>query len=353
MTFKNKFIGLSATALALLALIALGLVFSPQNNQRRAAQVKLLSDGGKYDISDFSITADKATVRIYKDGTEWKMEKGGVTVPADGAKAVALIKALSGSKELYKVSSKKEDQAKFGFDAEGERRLTAKNVRGKLVTDIRVGGNAGTGNDVYIAFSGKDAVYSVKSDFASYLRTDDRSWANLKVITNGPKSDEVQGLVMDVNIPGTRADAATKGAAKAPVADSGLISLKYEIDRNSKTWKAKGDDLKKLDPATVEAFVKDFLDFESDALVTDKVDEAKALIANPAGKVTLVTGKGTVVSLLISAPDAENRYVVKLADKDQMYYTNHFTLTNRLRSLDSLAVVAAPQKAKAATPAKK
>jgi hypothetical protein len=352
MTFKNKFIGLSATALALVALIALGLVFSPENNQKRAAQVKLLSDGGKYDIGEFSITADKVTVRLYRDGTDWKMEKGGVTVPADSAKAVALIKALSGTKELYKVSSKKEDQAKFGFGAEGERHLSAKNVRGKVVTDIRVGGMAGTGNDVYLAFAGKDAVYSAKSDFASYLQTDDRSWANLKLITDRLKADEVQGISFDVKIPGTHPDAS---AAKtpAPAADSGLISLNYEIDRSNKTWKVKGDDLKKLDPSTVDAYVKDLLDFESDALVTDKVDEAKTLIANPVGKVTLVTGKGTAVTLIFSAPDAENRYVVKLSNKDQLYYTNHFTLTNRLRSVDSLTVVAAPAKAKAKAPANK
>jgi hypothetical protein len=340
MTFRDKFIGLSATAGALIVIIALGLVFSPENNQRRAASGKLLADGKQSAASEITLSVGKESITLRKNGKGWTFEKGGASLMANSAKVTDFLSALSGVKELYKVSSKKDDAAKFGFGADSEKRVAIQDAKGKTLSDFAVGSSAGTGNGIYVRLSGKDSVYTAKNSFDSYLKTDDRTWANLKLISDGTKADDIQGVKIDAKL------AATSGAEG--------INLSYEIDRDArKGWKVKGNDATKLDRSAVESYVKDLVGFEADSVVSDKQEEAQALLDSPAIRVTLTTGKGTEIELLVSAADAENRYVIKRSDGSQLFYTNHFTLSSHLRSVASLTEVKVEKKAKAESKAKK
>ncbi len=330
MKFQTKFIALSGAAGLLALTIVLALVFSPANNQRRSASASLLSDRNRAKVGEISLTAEGKTISIVKNGEQWSLNLDGKSYPASADKVDDFFTALQSVKELYKISSKPESMQSFGLAPVGKR-VTLKDSSGKAILDIKLGNQDKSGKNIYLAYEGKDTVLSGKNSFASFVRVDDRSWADLRVLPQDIKETDIQELEVWADI----AESSGMEGRK----------LSYALIRDARRgWKVKGDDVVKLDASFVDQYLRALLKFESDSLVSEDREGAAALIAKPSARVTLKSGKGAEYVILASAQDGENRHVIKEAGLEQMFYTSAWTLRSNLRELESLKLVEAKEK---------
>jgi hypothetical protein len=330
MTYRNKVLSLGAAAGILALAIALGIVFSPANNQRRSASATMLSEKARAKVGAIGLTVDGGSLTIRKNGAGWAVDKGGVVVAASAEKIEAFLDAVQSVREMYKVSSKKESQGQFGLEP-ATKRIILSDASGKEILNLKLG-KADTGNkSIYAAFEGKDAVYSVKNSFESYVRLDDRSWVDLRLIQKDIKDSDVQEMDIQAELPESSGQEA--------------LIISYHLKRDSrKGWKAVGNDGLQLDPNLVNQYVRSLVRLESDSLVGDKKDEAASLIAKPIATIRLLTGKGLEYRIIASAQDGEKRHVLKEAGSETMFYTSSWTLRNNLKKLDSLQYVEEPKK---------
>jgi hypothetical protein len=331
MKFRTKLYALSGVAAFLAIAIALGLVFSPENTQKRSLRGDILADKSKDKVAGAKIEANGQSVILKKSPDGWLLEKAGIDFPASASKVESLLAALSSAQEMFKVSSKKDSFASLGLTPAGKR-ITLSDSSGKAIVDIVLGKEEGNGKKIYLAFQGKDAAYSVKNTLAGFLQTDDRSWADLKAVSKVFKDGEIQ----EISVKGSLPDS---DGAEAVTAD-------YRLLRDAKKgWIVNGNPGFALDPNKVDRYVDSVTSMEGDAFVTDKAAEAKKLLETPLVTISFRSGKGTEYRILMAGPDAEKRYVAKEASSANMIYANAFTAYNQVKTLDSLKFVEPEKKA--------
>jgi len=331
MKFRTKLYALSGVAAFLAVAIALGLIFSPENTQKRSLRGDILAAKSKDKVAGVKIVNEGQSVLLKKTQDGWLMEKAGLDFPASTVKADSLLAALSSAQELYKVSSKKDSFASLGLSP-ANKKITLSDASGKAIVDIVLGKAEGNGKKIYLAFEGKDAAYSVKNTLAGFLQTDDRTWADLKAVSKEFKDGEIQEISVKGNL------AAQDGAEP--------VTANYRLVRDAKKgWIVDGNAAFALDPNKVDRYVDSVAALEGDSFVTDKSAEAKKLLEAPAVTIAFRSGKGTEYRILIAGPDAEKRYVVKEASSASMLYANAFTVFNDVKTLDSLRFVEPEKKA--------
>ncbi len=331
MKFRTKLYALSGAAGALAILIALGLLLSPENMQKRALKGDLLSAKMKDKVAAIQIEAGGKSLALKKADGGWTMEKAGLDFPAKADKVDSLLAALSAAQEMYKVSSKKDSFAKLGLEP-AAKRIKLSDQGGKSLLSLVLGNAEAGGKRIYLAFEGKDASYSVKDNLDSFLSTEDRTWADLRVLRQDFKQGDIQEISVEGGLPASEGQEA--------------LSLKYRLLRDSKKgWAVDGNSSFALDADKVDQFVLAVTDLEGDSFVTDKADEAKKLLEAPAATISFRSGKGTEYRILVSAANAEKVHVAKEASVGIMVNVNDWNVRNALRTLDSLRFVEPDKKA--------
>jgi|GEM_PF-1535718 hypothetical protein len=323
MEFRTKVIALGSTVGALFVLVMAGWIFSPENNQRRAAHGTLVSAKTLDKADSFTIDADGASIQLVRDGQGWAFKKADASFPASAGQVNAFFKAVSGVNELYKVSSRKDTWKSFGLE-EGKKTLTLKDKSGTVLADIVVGGTDATGKKRYVAFTGKDQVYAVKDVFYSYLTSSQRSWADLRVFPETLKPEDVQELQLKADFP-----AEGEGGT--------AFKVEYRLQRDSKKgWKLVGDDAAVLDKPKVEALVRGLVNLEAEDIVSEGQAEAAERLKEVKASAILRSGKGVDYSLRVSAKDADGKHVLALDGKSFIYKISNYSLQYAWKSPESL-----------------
>jgi hypothetical protein len=326
MQFRNKVIALSSAAGALAVLILMGWIFSPENNQKRAARGNIVSARALDKAASVSISADGMALELLKQGGSWVFKKDGLDYPVPADRIASFFKALSGVSELYLASSKKESWKGFGLE-EGKKTLLIKDQAGKAVADLSIGNADPLGKQVYLALAGKDSVYLAANDFLSYIRADQRSWSDLRVFPASLKETDVQEMIIKADLPGDGKE------------DKGL-KFEYRLARDAKKgWKVVGNEAFKLDIAAADKLARSMAGLQGDSFVTDKLEDAQALFKNVQASVMIRNGKGEQLTAQFSAPDAEQRHMLKTDGGKLLFAYSAWNLKNALKPLDELAYV--------------
>jgi hypothetical protein len=324
MDFKKKLITLSSIAAALALLVIAGWIFSPENNQRRAARRDLVGQKALDKASSFAIGADAKSIEVTAEGDSWSFKNGNAAYPASSEKVKAFFKALSQANELYKVSSNKDTWKNFGLE-DGKKTLLLKDKSGKTLADVCVGKDDPTGKQVYVAIAGKDTVYAVSNVFTSYVRADEVSWSDLRLFPAGLDKRNVQEIEVKADFPGEK-----DGEAG--------VKIDYRLVRDAKKpWKVAGNDTIELDTAKVDALVNGIVGMDAESFVLEDGKAAAALlIADERGSVVVRTGKGEEYRLAISKKGSDDKHVMRLDGKDYLYNLSRYSVTYYLKTLDSL-----------------
>lgn len=331
MKFRTKLYALSGTAAFLALAIALGLVFSPENTQKRSLKGDILAAKSKDRVSGITIENEGKTVTLKKAQDLWLMEKAGIDFPASKDKVESLLSALGSAQEMFKVSSKRDAFASLGLSP-AAKRITLSDSGGKAIVAIVLGKQEANGKKIYLAFDGKDASYSVKNTLTGFLQTDDRTWADLKAVSKEFKEGDIQELTVKGGLP------ASDGAE--------AVTVNYRLQRDAKKgWVVDGNPGFALDPNKVDRYVDSVASMEGDSFVAEKLDDAKKLLESPALTLAFRSGKGTEYRILVAGPDSEKRWVVKEAGSAAMLYANAFTVYSDVKTLDALKFVAPEKKA--------
>lgn len=323
MSFKAKLYALGGASCLLTVMIVLGLVFSPDRNLKRQSKGQLISAKALAKVEKIEIHTEEGQVSLSRAGDAWTMERAGVSHPADGERVEAFLKAVAKVEELRKISSKKEDYQKFGLGKEGERRLRLMDKGGSDLVSIAFGDNSTIGKDIYLAFEGKDAVYSTENRFSSYLQVDDRSWALLKVFGSGLKGEDIQGIDLSIDFPG----------------GEGMDAIKtsYRISRDAKKgWKILDQAGKDLDPAACDELASDLAALEADAFVESGSSEAKALMDARIATLVIHSGKDKVYRLTVGGQDSQKRHVMESEGQPSLFYTSSWMIQSSFKTLDDL-----------------
>jgi hypothetical protein len=226
---------------------------------------------------------------------------------------------------MYRISSKKDALAKLGLEP-ATKKIVLSDAAGKILVGLNLGNSEANGKKIYLAYEGKDASFSIKNELDGYLRTDDRSWADLKAVRQDFKEGEIQELSIDGSLPASDGQEA--------------VQAKYRLVRDAKKgWVVDGNPSFILDQGKVGQLLRSVSGLEGDSFVTDKADAAKKLLADPAATLSFRSGKGTEYRILISGADSEKRHAVKEQSSDIMVYVNAWNVRSSLKPLDSLRFV--------------
>lgn len=322
MKYRTKLYALSGAAGALTLLIVLGLAFSPSRSQRRTVKAEILTAKSAEKVVSATIEVSGQSLTLRKSGEGWTMEKAGKAFPASAEKVKAFLQALSSSGGAYKVSSKKTSHASFGLEPQ-TKKIEFYGADGTAIAGLAMGNDETGGKRVYAVLNGKDTVYSLKDVFSNYLRTDDRTWADLRVIPRDIKAEDIQEMTIKAELPGTEGQDAVK-------AD-------YRVIRDAKKgWTLSSDAAFPLDESKVDLLARHVAGLEGDSFVVEKADEASALMAKPIGTIRFRTGKGEEFSITAAEADSEKRHALRADGSQIMVYTSSWTLRNCMKDLDSL-----------------
>jgi len=304
---KNALIVIDAV---LVVLIVLGFVFSPRSSGNRANKKDILRDVAA--VASFTIDGIE-TVKIAKSGTDWTVVDAGGSLPADGARIEAFLKAVDQVERLERVANDKASWSSLGLEGDQARTVRMFDSKGSILCDFILGEYAQAANSVYLAISGADEAYSAASGMASYILGKRTSWLDLKAWTTSVGVEEVQ----QVSIQGSRPDAT--GA---------LQVISYTATRSGTDWTVGGQ---KLDKAKTEALVRSILSLRGEdyAAATEIAGPVMAVL-----KLELSNGRSMNLSIEEKAQDG--KYPATSSHRTRRLYLPAWGITEALKPLEDL-----------------
>jgi len=223
--------------IALFALIALGIVFSPKSNDSRSTKRDLLANAAN--VASIQI-AGQEPVTFARAGNSWTMMQPDGALPADGARVEAFLKAVDSVSRLEPVAKDTSSWARLGLEGESARSVTLADANGTAQSNFIVGNYAPSQGSVYIALASGPEAYIAASGMASYVLGKRASWLDLRAWTAPPAVEMVQEFSMRGAFDGV------SGVQQA---------IDYTVTRSGSGWVSNG---MVLDNAKVEALIRAF-----------------------------------------------------------------------------------------------
>ncbi len=335
MRHEKKVAILAGATAALLAIWALGLVFSPERVAARAESLKLLQ-GSVADAAGIEI-AGSEKLAFAREGASWSLvpdlgAAGGATaaggaapaaagssvrIPADASRISSFLDAVAGVNRMRPLARSREAWAGFQLDEAKAKHVVVKDQKGRAIADFWVGGYGPTGSEVYLRRSAADDSFAVASGLASYLSYGRKNWLDLKVLPTFPETD-VQSLSF-------RAALALDGKGKPPV------SLQYRMTRDKEGWKGPQG---ALDAVAAESLVRALIGLQGEEVAMALPASAFSRID---ARVDIELGSGTARSLEVGSASGEGRFYLRLAGSGLVYEVSAYSLRAILKPLAELA----------------
>ncbi|MDA8426999.1 MAG: DUF4340 domain-containing protein [Treponema sp.] len=198
MRYRSKVLALSVAIVALLAIWALGLVFSPLSVEARSEMGSLLR-GTVAEAASVEL-GGAGSVSLARQNDSWFFVDASRRFPAQSKRVEDFLKALSDVKSLKPLAHSTSAWAGLGLDEGKAKSILVKDASGRTMADLRVGGYGPTGSDIYIRRIGSNESYAVDSSFAAYLDYGRSGWLDLRVMPQLPATD-VQSISVNADLP--------------------------------------------------------------------------------------------------------------------------------------------------------
>jgi len=322
MRYEKKVTVLSCVLVALLAIWALGLVFSPERVAARSESARLVA-GKAEGVASISLAAPGSpAVELAKSGSAWTLVDsipGGAraSFPVRSERVSSFLSDLSAVSRLKLAARSKDSWAGFKLDEAQAKRVTLKDASGKVLADLYFGGYGPTGSEVYLRRSGSDSTYIAETGVASYLDYGRPGWLDLSLFGQ-VKASDIQSFSVksDLALGG-------KGASR--------VVVDYSARRDGQAWKAGAT---QLDAEAVAAFLRSIVAIQGEDYVASPPADA---FAKPGASIRLELGDGKSLSLEVGAEAGANKFYARSGNGGAVAVVSSYSLKACLKSQAELA----------------
>ena len=293
MSFRAKVIALGSVFVALLAALLAGTLASPRGAASRAEAALLFPALQKDGVQEIEISEASQRVRLAR-GAAWTIDVGGRVFPAAADKVEGLLAQVAALARGPVVTRDAKAADGLGLGQGQGKKVLLRGQAGALLAELTVGRPAAGGGS-YLRVGNRPEVLQTGDGLSPYLSAERASWADLRVLPRGVRTD----AVMRVSVAGS---APKKGAKPVPAVPYTLLRDKDASGGLSWTLSPPGP---AVDQQKVSQLVSALTALEGADLLVDQGAVA-AVRASPAATVTVsLTDNRTFTILLGPGTDAQ------------------------------------------------
>ena len=198
--FRRRLAAVCGVLAALLVLLVLGVVFSPDRVQARAAGQPLLPGAVPQRIVGIDISAGATLVTsLRRTAKGWEMPSGQRTYPASSDRITTFLRIVTGLTRTSLVSRGASHLGELGLAPDSARLVVLHQAAGGPDLAVEVGGRGPGGDADYVRVRGEQSVYLARGQVSFFLSQEPSSWYELHVLP-----DDVQGTtVASVTVSGS------------------------------------------------------------------------------------------------------------------------------------------------------
>jgi hypothetical protein len=190
-TFRARLATVCGAAAVLLVLLVIGVVFSPDRVQARAAGQPLLRGVSPQSITGIDISSGGTLVEsLRRTATGWELPSGNRVYPASTDRITTFLRIAAGLTRTSLVSTSASHLAELGLAADTARLVVLHQAAGPDLA-VEVGARGPSGDADYVRVRGEQAVYLARGSVSFFLSQEPSSWYELHVLP-----DDVQGTTV-------------------------------------------------------------------------------------------------------------------------------------------------------------
>ena len=341
MSFRQKAIVLGSIFVMLLALLLFGIISPPGASQRRSEAP--LFPGLKADlVRRIEIVDSSSRLALSRTGG-WIIEGSGVSYPASQSKVEGLLKEVAAIARGTLVTKSSKTSDGLGLSEKEGKRVVLSGAKGEKLCELSVGRAGVGGRGFYLRPGTGTEVFQTGEGLSSYLSTERRGWADLRVLP----SDIGVEAVMRLSIASSLALSGTASANVAKVPKVSKVAkvaprieytlLKEKSASGAMTW-SLGAGAGPVDQQKVDSLVRSVLALEGGDFLADQ-DSARDSLALPAAEFTISLADNRTFVIQIGDKAAEDQYPCALSGGSLGYLVPQWRLEGILKSKESLAVL--------------
>ena len=206
--FRWRLAAVCGVLAALLLILVLGIVFSPDRVQARAAGQPLLPGAVPQKIVGIDISAGGTLITtLRRTAAGWEMPSGPRTYPASADRVTTFLRIVVGLTRTSLVSRGASHLGELGLAPESARLVVLHQAAGGPDLAVEVGARGPGGDADYVRVRGEQSVYLARGQVSFFLSQERSSWYELHVLP-----DDVQGTtVASVTVSGSLPPEETAG----------------------------------------------------------------------------------------------------------------------------------------------
>jgi len=199
-SFRRRLAAVCGVLAVLLVLLVLGIVFSPDRVQARAAGQPLLPGAVPQKIIGIDISAGGTLVTsLRRTATGWEMPSGQRTYPASADRITAFLRIVTGLTRTSLVSRGASHLGELGLAPGSARLVVLHQAASGPDLAVEVGARGPGGDADYVRVQGEQSVYLARGQVSFFVSQEPSSWYELHVLP-----DDVQGTtVASVTVSGS------------------------------------------------------------------------------------------------------------------------------------------------------
>ena len=191
MSFRARLLTLCGVLTGLLALLVLGILFSPDRVQARTSGQPLLTGVSVQKIDGIDIIVNGETkVLLRKTARGWDTPSGARVYPASADRITTFLRTVTGLTRTSLVSSDARHLSELGLSTDAARLLNLHQA-GAPDVGLLVGKRGPSGDADYVQVPGQESVYLARGSLAFFLAQDPSYWYELHVLP-----EDVQGTTI-------------------------------------------------------------------------------------------------------------------------------------------------------------
>ena len=331
MSFRQKAIVLGSVFVGLLVVLLYGTVISPPGAAQRRSEAPLFPRVKTGLAQRIEIADASSRILLVRSGG-WTIDSTGTAYPASQSRVEGLLKEVAALARGTLVTRDPKTADSLGLSSKEAKRLVLSGAKGEALCELSIGRSGVGGRGFFLRPGTGTEVFQTGEELSSYLSTERRTWADLRILP----SDINAEAVMRLSIASTLALPGAAGAKGEPRIDYTLLREKSAA--GAFTWSlspgavgASGA----VDQQKADSLVRSVLALEG-ADFLDGEDRARASLASPAALVTVSLTDDRTFVIQFGTKASGDQYPCALSGGSLAYLVPEWRLEGILKPKENL-----------------
>jgi hypothetical protein len=190
-SFASRLFTVGAVLAVLLVLLVLGIAFSPERVQARAAGQPLLPGAFPQKVVGIDIlTGGVLTISMRRTGSGWEISSGLNAYPASSPRITTFLRIVAGLFRTSLVARDSTHDGELGLAPNSVRQFVLHHAQGPDLA-VDVGTRAPGGDADYVRVRGEQSVYLARGSVSFFLGLKASSWYELHILPDDVKDTTI------------------------------------------------------------------------------------------------------------------------------------------------------------------